>query len=97
MVSEFEWSPDRWRTVTSRQQGLYRSTIALTLTEQPRDFHTGAPLTHETIDANRVDDHHVFPRAYLADIDRGPRRRLGAQPLPHRPHHKRTNRQARSV
>ena len=72
VVGEFEWSPDRWQTVTSRQQGLYRSTIALTLTEQPRDFHTGAPLTHETIDANKVDDHHVFPRAYLADIDRAP-------------------------
>jgi hypothetical protein len=71
VVTQFTWNPERWRTITVKQQGLYRSTIALTLTEQPRDFHTGVPLTHETIEASKVDDHHVFPRGYLADVDRG--------------------------
>lgn len=71
VVRAFQWSPDRWRTVTARQQGLYRATIALTLLQRPRDFHTGAPLTPELIEAGRIDDHHVFPRAYLRNVGKG--------------------------
>lgn len=71
VVANFSWNPQRWETVSPRQQGLYRATLALTLTNQPCDFHTGAPLTRELIEAQRVDDHHVFPRAYLAEVDLG--------------------------
>jgi hypothetical protein len=71
VVADFSWDPARWRTVTIRQQGLYRATIALTLTEHPRDFHTGAPLTQELIEAGKIDDHHIFPRGYLKSIGRG--------------------------
>jgi hypothetical protein len=71
VVANFSWNPQRWETVSARQQGLYRATLALTLTNHPRDFHTGAPLTRERIEAQRVDDHHVFPRAYLAEIGLG--------------------------
>jgi restriction endonuclease Mrr len=71
IVRVFEWNPERWRTVTPRQQGLYRSTIALTLLQRPRDFHTGAPLTPELIVAGSIDDHHVFPRAYLRSVSKG--------------------------
>jgi restriction endonuclease Mrr len=70
-VRAFEWDPERWRTVTARQQGLYRATIALTLLQRPRDFHTGAPLTPELIEAGKVDDHHLFPRAYLRSVGKG--------------------------
>lgn len=68
VVASFEWDPAEWRSVTIRQKGLYKATIALMLTEQPRDFHTGAPLTQDLIETSRVDDHHVFPRGYLKDI-----------------------------
>lgn len=71
VVVRFAWDPERWRTVTVRQQGLYRATIALTLTRHPRDFHTAAPLTPDLIEASKVDDHHVFPRGYLRDSGRG--------------------------
>jgi hypothetical protein len=71
VLREFAWEPARWRSVTIRQQGLYRATIALTLTQRPRDFHTAAPLTQEVIEAGKVDDHHVFPRGFLKDIKRG--------------------------
>ena len=57
--------------MTTRQQGLYRATIALTLLQRPRDFHTGAPLTPELIEAGRIDDHHVFPRGYLRTVGQG--------------------------
>jgi restriction endonuclease Mrr len=71
VVRAFEWNPERWGTVTTRQQGLYRATIALTLLGRPRDFHTAAPLTPELIEAGRIDDHHVFPRAYLRSVGQG--------------------------
>jgi hypothetical protein len=70
VVRDFSWDPERWRSVTIRQQGLYRATIALTLTERPRDFHTAAPLTQEIVEAGKVDDHHVFPRGFLKEIGR---------------------------
>jgi len=70
VVVSFVWDPADWRAVTVRQKGLYRATIALMLTERPRDFHTGAPLTQELIEASKVDDHHIFPRGYLRDIGR---------------------------
>lgn len=70
-VRAVEWNPERWRTVTTRQQGLYRATVALTLLQRPRDFHTGAPLTPELIEAGKIDDHHVFPRAYLRSVGKG--------------------------
>jgi hypothetical protein len=71
VVQDFGWNPERWRTVTPRQQGLYRATIALTLSEAPRDFHTAAPLTSDLIEEEKIDDHHVFPRAFLRDLGRG--------------------------
>jgi hypothetical protein len=71
VVANFVWEPARWRSVTIRQQGLYRATIALTLTEHPRDFHTGAPLSHELIEVGKVDDHHIFPRGFLKEMSRG--------------------------
>ena len=70
-VQAFGWDPERWRTVTTRQQGLYRATVALTLLQRPRDFHTGAPLTPALIEAGKIDDHHVFPRAYLRSVGKG--------------------------
>jgi hypothetical protein len=70
-VRDFNWDPNRWRSVTGRQQGLYRATIALGLIDHPLDFHTLAPLTQEVIAAGRIDDHHIFPRGYLSDIERG--------------------------
>jgi len=70
VVASFGWDAASWRDVTVHQKGLYRATIALTLTEQPRDFHTGAPLTPTVVEASKVDDHHVFPRAYLKEVGR---------------------------
>jgi hypothetical protein len=41
------------------------------LTDHPRDFHSASPLTRDLIDASKIDDHHVFPRAYLREIGKG--------------------------
>jgi hypothetical protein len=69
VVSGFNFDVQRLREVTFRQRALYQSTMALLMTKSPRDFHDGAPLTPSIIDGRAVDDHHVFPRAWLRDND----------------------------
>jgi hypothetical protein len=39
----------------------------LILSRNPRDFHAVKPMTRALIEENRVDDHHIFPNAYLRD------------------------------
>lgn len=68
-VENFMFPADRWRQVSYRQRGLYRSTIALLMSHTPLDFHDGKKIDKEVIDGEKVDDHHVFPRGYLADTD----------------------------
>src|SRR4029077_2126395 len=46
-VREFAFDPEKWRSVTPRQKGAYRATIALLSRSGPRDFHTGIRLTPE--------------------------------------------------
>jgi len=67
VVRDFAFEPDRWRTITPRQQGAYRATIALLLQAGPRDFHTGVRLTPEVIADENVDDHHIFPRGWFKE------------------------------
>lgn len=66
VVAGFEFEHERLRDVTSRQRALYQSTIALLMRRSPKDFHDGTPLTREIIDGRAVDDHHIFPRAWLS-------------------------------
>lgn len=67
LVRDFTFSADRWRGISYRQRALYRSTIALLMSRTPLDFHEGKKLDKAVIDGEKVDDHHVFPRGYLAD------------------------------
>jgi hypothetical protein len=39
--------------------------MALLMRRRPLDFHQAVPLTKSVIDSSAVDDHHVFPTAYL--------------------------------
>lgn len=64
-VRNFQFDPETWRSVTGRQRGLYRSTMALLMSRQPLDFHRAVPLTPSRLLSESVDDHHIFPRAYL--------------------------------
>lgn len=70
VVSEFAFDSSRWYEVTVRQRALYRATIALLMRRSPLDFHEAIPLNKAVIDGRAVDDHHVFPRAYLKSIGR---------------------------
>lgn len=67
VVAQFEFDPATLVNVTVRQRGLYRATMALLMRRQPLDFFQAVPLTRAVIETNAVDDHHVFPVAYLKE------------------------------
>lgn len=67
VVTGFSFDADRWRATSYRNRALYRSTIALMMRGAPLDFHEGRRLTKAIIDGESVDDHHIFPRAYLEE------------------------------
>ena len=54
-------------TITFRQRALYRGLMGLVLRNSPRDFHKGALITGEAIQSQKIDDHHIFPDAYLRE------------------------------
>ena len=64
-VSSFRFDPRALRDVTPRQRAIYRGTICLILGGGARDFHTQAVITGKLMIAEGIDDHHVFPAAYL--------------------------------
>jgi hypothetical protein len=64
-VAGIRFDPHVLRDTTPRQRALYLGTICLVLRRGPRDFFNGAKLTGDLIIEHGVDDHHVFPQAYL--------------------------------
>lgn len=64
-VADFRFDPRILRDTTFRQRALYRGLICLLLQRHPRDFYSEAVLTGDLIIEHNVDDHHIFPRAYL--------------------------------
>ncbi|HWO82269.1 MAG TPA: DUF262 domain-containing protein [Solirubrobacterales bacterium] len=71
-VAEFSFQPDRLREITPKQQAIYKALMAVVLRNKAKDFHRGTELTASSIAARRVDDHHIFPRAYLNPTDETP-------------------------
>lgn len=64
-VREFRFDPRVLLDTTVRQRGLYRGVICLLLRRDPRDFYNGAKITGDLIIEQHIDDHHVFPQAFL--------------------------------
>lgn len=69
-VRELRFDPKALRDITPRQRAVYRGTICLVLGSGTgaRDFHTQAVITGKLIDQEGIDDHHVFPAAYLREV-----------------------------
>jgi hypothetical protein len=74
-VTEFHFDPAVLRDTTRRQRAVYSGTICLILRNGARDFHTGQLISGDLIVENHIDDHHIFPDAYL----RGARPDLSAR------------------
>ena len=66
-IENFSFDSNRWLDVTPRQRALYQSTIALLMSRGPLDFHEGKMIDRAIIEGQKVDDHHIFPRGWLAD------------------------------
>lgn len=64
-VASFRFDPKALRDVTPRQRAIYRGTICLILGGGARDFHTQAVITGKLMAEEGIDDHHIFPAAYL--------------------------------
>jgi len=64
-VATFRFDPRALRDVTPRQRAIYRGAICLILCGGARDFHTQAVITGKLMAEEGIDDHHVFPAAYL--------------------------------
>lgn len=71
-VVDFVFDPARLREITPKQQSIYKALMALVLRHGAADFHHGHTLTPASIAAQRVDDHHLFPRAYLNPTNEQP-------------------------
>lgn len=66
-VSSFRFDPTVLRDATPRQRAIYRGTICLILGSGTgaRDFNTQAVITGKLINAEGIDDHHIFPAMFL--------------------------------
>jgi hypothetical protein len=66
-LASFSFDSSALYEVSPKQRALYRGVISLILSKHPRDFHEVKPLTKAIMEEDKVDDHHVFPDAYLRD------------------------------
>lgn len=64
-VASFRFDPRTLRFVTPRQRSIYRGALCLILSAGARDFHTQAFITRNLVTEQGIDDHHIFPVAYL--------------------------------
>ncbi len=64
-VDALRFDPRVLRDVTPRQRSVYRGVINLILGGGARDFHTQAVITGKLMAEEGIDDHHIFPSAYL--------------------------------
>ena len=64
-VASFRFDPRALHDVTPRQRAIYRGAICLILGGGARDFHTQAVITGKLMVEEGIDDHHIFPAAYL--------------------------------
>ncbi len=64
-VASFTFDYESLRHVTPRQRGIYRGIIDLILRNGARDFHNCKQITANMILDDKIDDHHVFPQAYI--------------------------------
>jgi hypothetical protein len=65
-VANFRLSETTLRTATTRRKALYAGFIALTVGGGAKDFHTAQKLTPARAKNDKIESHHVFPKAHLA-------------------------------
>lgn len=66
-IATFKFDPRALRDVTPRQRSIYRGVICLMLGAGTgaRDFYKHSVITGQMMTEEGIDDHHIFPAAYL--------------------------------
>lgn len=64
-VKNFHFDIDQLRETGPRQRAVYRGLICLILRNRPIDFYENKTITAELLLDKKIDDHHIFPDAYL--------------------------------
>ena len=64
-VANFSFDFNSLRQTTPRQRAVYRGVIALILRKGACDFHKGGKITAQQMLQDKIEDHHIFPQAYL--------------------------------
>lgn len=70
-VANFAFNSSDLYKITTKQRAVYRGLMCLLLRTPSLDFHTTKPITTALLKQRIVDDHHIFPKAYLAEASQG--------------------------
>ena len=70
-VANFAFNSSDLYKITTKQRAVYRGLMCLLLRTPSLDFHTTKPITTALLKQRIVDDHHIFPKAYLAEVSQG--------------------------
>lgn len=71
-VVDGKFDSDVLLNAVSKREAVYRGVICLVLRNGARDFHSHAPINQQLIVEQRIDDHHIFPKAFLASDSLSP-------------------------
>lgn len=64
-IKDFSFNIDQLRETSPRQRAVYRAIICLVLRNGSIDFYEGKKITADLLKDKKIDDHHIFPDAYL--------------------------------
>ena len=53
------------RATTRRQSAVYRAIMCTIVSSGSKDFYTGKPINSSILIEQKIDDHHIFPSAFL--------------------------------
>ncbi len=63
-ITDFFFNPTRLLSMQSRQSAAYKGIMAMILKNHARDFISGAEMDFSTYANEKIDIHHIFPKAY---------------------------------
>lgn len=67
-VANFSMAATTLKSATTRRKALYAGFLALTVSLGARDFHSSLKLTAAKVRTDKIDSHHVFPKAFVSTI-----------------------------
>lgn len=66
-IASFSFDSNDLYSTTTKQRAVYRGLMCLLMRTPSLDFHTTQPITAALIETSHIDDHHIFPKAYLRE------------------------------